>query len=39
LRWLYPSSELSYNGANVQAAIQSQYEGNDNVNSAMWILK
>jgi hypothetical protein len=39
VRWLYPSSELEYNSDNVAAAIQSQYGGEDNVNSLMWILK
>lgn len=38
-RWLYPSSELSNNGQNLDAAIQSQYAGNDNVNELMWLLK
>jgi hypothetical protein len=39
VRWLYPSNELSYNNTNLDAAIQSQYGGNDNVNELMWILK
>lgn len=39
VRWLYPSNELSYNNKNLDAAIQSQYGGNDNVNELMWILK
>lgn len=39
LRWLYPSNELDYNSANVSAAIQSQYGGNDDVNQMMWVLK
>ncbi|WP_316823527.1 SusD/RagB family nutrient-binding outer membrane lipoprotein [Pedobacter gandavensis] len=39
LRWLYPGNELDYNSANVSAAIQSQYGGNDDVNQVMWILK
>ncbi|WP_316747160.1 SusD/RagB family nutrient-binding outer membrane lipoprotein [Pedobacter gandavensis] len=39
LRWLYPGKELDYNSANVSAAIQSQYGGNDDVNQVMWILK
>lgn len=39
VRWLYPSNELNYNPDNVAAAIQSQYGGDDNVNSLMWILK
>ncbi len=39
VRWLYPSNELSYNTQNLDAAIQLQYGGNDNVNEIMWLLK
>lgn len=39
LRWLYPSNELSYNSANMDAAVQSQYGGSDDTNQIMWILK
>jgi len=39
LRWMYPSTEQSNNGNNLDAAIQSQYAGNDNVNEVMWLLK
>lgn len=39
LRWMYPSNELDYNSANVSAAIQSQFGGNDDVNGVMWLLK
>ncbi|MEC5142159.1 SusD/RagB family nutrient-binding outer membrane lipoprotein [Chitinophaga sp. 212800010-3] len=39
VRWLYPSNELSYNNANLDAAIQRQFGGSDNVNSVMWLLK
>ena len=38
-RWMYPQSELDYNYENVSAAINRQYEGNDNVNGVMWLLK
>ncbi len=38
-RWLYPSSETNYNRANLIAALQRQYEGVDEVNKLMWILK
>lgn len=38
-RWMYPSKELSFNRANVEAAINSQYAGNDDVNELMWNLK
>ncbi len=39
VRWLYPTSEFSYNKENVEAAIQRQYDGVDEVNKIMWILK
>ena len=39
LRWQYPSSELSTNKVNNTAAVQSQYSGNDNINSKMWIVQ
>ncbi|TDE28220.1 MULTISPECIES: SusD/RagB family nutrient-binding outer membrane lipoprotein [Flavobacterium] len=39
LRWLYPSNELDYNTENMNAAVASQYGGNDNVNQMMWLLK
>ncbi|WP_345233622.1 SusD/RagB family nutrient-binding outer membrane lipoprotein [Olivibacter ginsenosidimutans] len=38
-RWLYPQKELENNGENVAEAIQRQFNGNDNVNQEMWILK
>lgn len=38
-RWLYPQAELDFNGENVAEAIQRQFNGNDNVNQEMWILK
>lgn len=39
IRWPYPQKELDYNSENVQAAISSQYNGNDDTNQQMWILK
>ena len=39
LRYLYPQSELDYNKEHVVEAIQRQYNGDDNVNTPMWILK
>lgn len=39
LRWQYPATERSYNTANNQAAIASQYGGNDDINAPMWLLK
>ncbi len=38
-RWLYPRSEYDYNAANVEAAVQTQYGGDDNVNKVMWLLQ
>lgn len=38
-RWLYPQSEYDYNKANLDAALQSQFNGNDNVNQVMWLLQ
>lgn len=39
VRWPYPQKELDYNSDNVQAAINTQYNGNDDTNQQMWILK
>ncbi|MBL7903564.1 MAG: SusD/RagB family nutrient-binding outer membrane lipoprotein [Bacteroidales bacterium] len=39
VRWMYPEKELSYNRANVEEAINRQFNGNDDVNELMWILK
>ena len=38
-RWLYPQSEYDYNKENVDAAVLSQYAGNDDVNGVMWLLQ
>jgi hypothetical protein len=38
-RWLYPQSEYDYNPGNLTAALQRQFAGNDNVNSAMWLIQ
>src|SRR5690606_39747407 len=39
VRWMYPQDEIDYNGENVTEAIERQYNGNDNVNQVMWLLK
>jgi hypothetical protein len=39
VRWMYPNNELSYNTENVNAAISSQFGGNDDHNQLMWMLK
>jgi hypothetical protein len=38
-RWLYPQSEYDYNSGNLSTSLQSQYGGNDNVNSLMWLIQ
>ncbi len=39
LRFQYPSSERTANTTNYNAALQSQYGGNDDINGIMWLLK
>ncbi|WP_257666039.1 SusD/RagB family nutrient-binding outer membrane lipoprotein [Parapedobacter tibetensis] len=39
VRWMYPSDEINYNTENVREAIDRQFNGNDNVNELMWLLK
>ncbi len=39
VRWMYPDAEVSYNNVNVTKAIQSQFNGNDDFNEKMWLLK
>jgi hypothetical protein len=39
LRSQYPASELSTNKDNYTDAVKSQYNGNDNINAKMWIVK
>lgn len=39
MRWLYPTGEFDYNKANVEEAIQRQFNGDDDVNKLMWLLK
>ena len=39
LRFQYPSSELSTNGTNLNAALTSQYGGKDDINAKMWIIQ
>jgi hypothetical protein len=38
-RWQYPQSEYDYNQENVEAAVDRQYNGTDNVNGVMWLLQ
>ena len=39
MRWLYPSSETNYNRDNLKIALDKQYEGYDEINKLMWLLK
>ncbi len=39
MRFQYPSSERTANATNYNAALASQYGGNDDINGLMWILK
>jgi hypothetical protein len=39
LRFQYPASERTSNATNYNAALASQYGGNDDINGVMWILK
>jgi len=39
LRKLYPGSETSYNRVNLIEALDRQYDGYDEINKAMWLLK
>lgn len=38
-RWMYPTREFDYNRENVEAAVNRQYDGIDDNNRLMWILK
>jgi len=38
-RFKYPSAERTANAKNYQAALASQFNGNDDINGIMWILK
>ncbi|MDR1715992.1 MAG: SusD/RagB family nutrient-binding outer membrane lipoprotein [Prevotella sp.] len=39
MRWLYPGSETNYNRDNLTEALDRQYEGYDEINKLMWLLK
>jgi hypothetical protein len=38
-RWQYPVDEQTYNAANYQAAVQSQFGGTDDLNQDTWLTK
>jgi hypothetical protein len=39
MRFQYPTNEITTNATNYQAALTSQFGGNDDINGVMWILK
>ncbi|MDD2798833.1 MAG: SusD/RagB family nutrient-binding outer membrane lipoprotein [Bacteroidales bacterium] len=39
MRWLYPGTETDYNRENLIVALNNQYEGYDEINKIMWLLK
>lgn len=39
LRFQYPSNEITANGTNLAAALQSQFSGADNIDGKMWLIK
>ncbi len=38
-RWQYPQNEIDYNTDNLNDAVQRQYNGSDDFNGIMWLLK
>ena len=38
-RWMYPQDEYNNNAASVQAALQSQFGGNDRTSDPLWWIK
>lgn len=39
MRWLYPGTETNYNRENLIEALNRQYDGYDEINKLMWVLK
>lgn len=39
LRFKYPSNEITANAANYKSALNNQFDGNDDINGVMWLLK
>ncbi|MBE0651242.1 MAG: SusD/RagB family nutrient-binding outer membrane lipoprotein [Bacteroidales bacterium] len=39
MRYLYPASESDYNRANLTEALNRQFDGYDDINKIMWVLK
>lgn len=38
-RWRYPANEFTINKENVEDAVNRQFNGNDNINSIMWLIQ
>ena len=38
IRWRYSQDEIDYNKANLEEALNRQYNGNDGFNEKMWIV-
>jgi hypothetical protein len=38
-RWMYPVRERQYNEENLKAALQAQFNGSDDINNVMWLIK
>lgn len=38
-KWLYPQNEINYNSENLNEALKRQYNGSDDFNGIMWVLK
>ncbi|GET21923.1 SusD-like starch-binding protein associating with outer membrane [Prolixibacter denitrificans] len=39
VRWMYPEDEYNTNAVNVQDAVARQFNGDDNINGTIWLLK
>ena len=39
VRWMYPTSERQYNWDNLEEALQRQFNGSDDINDIMWLIK
>lgn len=39
VRYMYPMAEYNYNRENLEAALERQFGGSDDINDVMWILK
>ena len=38
-RWMYPTRERQYNEENLKAALNSQFNGSDDINNVIWLIK